>query len=185
MSENHSTAMDAIDDEAVLRAAKDTLLDGDITLLTNNLAAEITNRTNADTALSTEFSEEMSEEVSARISGDLAVSTESSTAVAAVQAQIDQLDQDIIVPGDFAMTTKSGPAVSGDSVTETVSGEVITSSIQVYVNGILMNDGSANGSHVTISYNAVTDETKIEVQPSTFDLDSSDEIIFKLVKISA
>jgi len=79
------------------------------------------------------------------------------------------------------MKMVAGPAVAGSFVEEVVAGDIITKSLEVFINGVQYFDGVATGD---VSIIVAGGNTTIKVDPSNFDLDQNDEIVIKFTKLS-
>ena len=79
------------------------------------------------------------------------------------------------------MKMVNGPATPGASVSEVVVGDIIAKSLEVFINGVQYFDGTGAGD---ISVIVAGGNTTIKVNPSRFDLDQNDEIVFKFTKLS-
>ena len=76
----------------------------------------------------------------------------------------------------------NGPTVDGDAVTEVVVGNIISKSLEVFINGIQYFEGTDATGDIQVT--VANGNTTIKVDPARFDLDSNDEIVFRYTKLS-
>ena len=149
-----------IDDDIADLEAQDVTHTGAIAVNTNAIAAEI----------------------DARISGDASIATYVDGEVAGLQAQIDVLDDDIIVHSDYVSVSMTVQAGSNSALDHVVADEIIMSSLQVFVNGINVVSNATDfasyaGGNTTIKVTGYSDAgSNLE-----YNLDENDEVVLSYI----